>query len=78
MIYLQSRAVISIFTNMKFFDDSDGSRTASDISDDDEDNLDGYQSEREEDIILRDGIQNHMLPRKNDWTFQSYSCRSSD
>ena len=43
-----------------FFDHSDGSRTNSDISDDNK-ILSGYQSEREEDIILRHVLQNHIL-----------------
>ena len=63
---------------MEFFDDSDGSHSESDISDSEEEISGEYQSEREEDIILRDGLQKSLLPRKNEWIFESFSKRSSE
>ena len=50
---------------MDLFDQLDESRTDSDISDHEEKTcLDG-QSAREEDILLRDGLLDHMLPQNN-------------
>ena len=63
---------------MDFFHQSDGSRTNSDISEDEDEHLSGALSEREEDILLRDGLLHNHLPRKNDWTFQSFSKRGSE
>ena len=54
---------------MEFFDDSDGSQSKSDISDNEKGISSEYQSEREEDIILRDGLQKSLLPRRNEWIF---------
>lgn len=68
---------INIF-RMDFFDLSDGSHTDSDVSDSDGNNSISDQHQREEDINLQDGIIEHNLPRKNDWTFESYSKRGSD
>ena len=63
---------------MDFFDDSDESHTDSEISDHDDESCFDGQSAREEDIILRDGLLHHMLPRKNEWTFESFSDRGSE
>ena len=63
---------------MDFFDLSDGIHSDSDFSDSDDDNSISGQHQREEDINLRDGIIQHNLPRKNDWTFESFSNRGSD
>ena len=68
---------------MDFFDESDESHTDSDISDSyisDHEDKTCFDSEsaREEDILLRDGLLQHMLPRKNEWTCKSFSKRSCD
>ena len=63
---------------MDFFDLSDGIHSDSDFSDSDDDNSISGQHQREEDINLRDGIIQHNLPQKNDWTFESFSNRGSD
>ena len=63
---------------MDFFDLSDGTHSDSDFSDSDDDNSISGQHQREEDINLRDGVIQHDLPRKNDWTFESFSNRGSD
>ena len=63
---------------MDFFHQSDDSQTDSDISEEEDEHLSGALSEREEDILLRDGLLQHHLPQKNDWTFQSFSKRGSD
>ena len=63
---------------MDFSDLSDGSHTDSDVSHSDDNNSISDQHQREEDINLRDGIIEHNLPRKNDWTFESYSKHGCD
>ena len=77
-VSLQRYCFISIFCEMEFFDNSDSSHSESDISDSEDEISGQYQSEREEDIILRDGLQKSLLPRKNEWIFESFSKRSSE
>ena len=60
---------------MNFFDQSDESQTDSDISDHEDKTCFDGESAREEDILLRDGLLQHMLPRKYKWTCKSYSKR---
>lgn len=66
---LQRYSLILTLCEMEFFDDSDGSQSESDISDNEKEILGEYQSEREKDIILRDGLQKSLSPRKNEWIF---------
>ena len=66
------------FFLIDFFDLSDGIHIDFYFSDPDDDNSISGQHQREEDINLRDGIIPHNLPRKNDWTFESFSNRGSD
>ena len=49
---------------MDFFDQSDESQTDSDISDHEDETCFDGESAREEDILLRDGLLQHLLPRK--------------
>ena len=58
---------------MDFFDESDESHTDSDISDHDDESCFDGQSARKEDILLCDGLLDHMLPQKKEWTFESFS-----
>ena len=52
---------------------SDGIHTDFDFSDPDDDNSISGQHQREENINLQDGIIEHSLPQKNDWTFESHA-----
>lgn len=63
---------------MDFFNSTEESETDSDLSDDDDQCLRSLQSQHEEDIMLRHGLMEHKLPRRNDWTFESYSKQGSE
>ena len=63
---------------MDFLDESDESQTDSDISDHEDKACFDGESAREEDIILRDGLLQHMLQRKNEWTCKSFLKRGCD